>query len=1110
MDAFGNPLMAAQMMAHMAVGERKLDYYAMGACFENRMNVPSATVMAKQIISHATDLIEEVEATRDVHVKPSDRESESYLYVANGEDGEPEVDDWGTSEEGYGEMAEYDYRHPGTSYDSDDEALRGDNEIFSPINTKAAQHLHALAFAGGVQSSAEATPAHAVLRAAYKLQLSVRVDDQRRQLNFDCYEYKPSAVDPEHDDCLPTVRSVERFDACTGMGGGRGGGFGMDSDDDDDDDDDDPALDEIVRPRDGGSFDGPTRLALLFRATVGDFLSARLLRFRVPLASVVGARLVVSQEGGGSHGGGSHGDDGERSAALVLELDAPPPADAFAARKVHSKLHGENRFALVDDWTPHQAASRASRIYIFGDLKELRQIAAHLATLSTQFAALVAPPAKKEKKNKAGAAGDAGAASPPAVRNTLAPPASLLYATAPVFGNAGSSSSSAVGGASTTSSGADASRVPSLQSLSAGCAVRLGATPAELRDKGFPPAAVGAVATAETEAKAAARRTKLSVEEVHALLVERGLVTSSEEAERVNPCLKRGILLGHVTVREDATRDTPLHVGGCVCCGQELICTIGDALWQSTYGGDYEDGGQDAAVQCEECCGNYITALCTSRPHFDSGKFHNHCTECPDFGECIYDYRNQHCDDCGAHYFAGLSGFACPDCGGGCGRRSKATPLKDLPPPDPSSWDGMLTGLDTVLARLWPTLHPMQQIMLTSAGCAPASAANAAPGSAGGLGGGLGGGVGGGLGGGLGAALLGQLYGGLGGAGGGGEDDQRRMAMMAMMMQMLGGGGDDDDDDDDEDDEDDDDDDDDDSDGDRVEELGAHDPAAAIEAAPPKNATVAKYRALLADFEQSDLTMLFFETPAEEDSDTPEMVTRESLLGKHHLLLPTRLASIARDYSRRASQLVHSHMGGGTSLGNAMWHRFMRPALAAARRSMGTDWAAALGHLLGLVMIGINDDTWLLDQEEYCEWDDFESYFTALSATWQRVLAQPDDVLGLAPPRGKPEGYRVDLLRLLSGWETEVNDTLAEYDEFADGGKPARLTATKTTEGPQREAKGEQPPAATATSRGESSSSAPTQDAKASQRSPRETQAGSGKRARKGNMEVAPAATYDY
>ena len=100
------------------------------------------------------------------------------------------------------------------------------------------------------------------------------------------------------------------------------------------------------------------------------------------------------------------------------------------------------------------------------------------------------------------------------------------------------------------------------------------------------------------------------------------------------------------------------------------MCTIGDALWQSTYGGcDYEDGGLDAPVQCEDCCGNYITALCTSRPHFDSGKFHNHCTQCPDFGECIYDYRNEHCEDCGSHYFAGLSGFACSECGGGRGHR---------------------------------------------------------------------------------------------------------------------------------------------------------------------------------------------------------------------------------------------------------------------------------------------------------------------------------------------------------------------------------------------------------------------------------------------------------
>ena len=31
----------------------------------------------------------------------------------------------------------------------------------------------------------------------------------------------------------------------------------------------------------------------------------------------------------------------------------------------------------------------------------------------------------------------------------------------------------------------------------------------------------------------------------------------------------------------------------------------------------------------------------------DSGKFHNHCTECPDLGKCIGDYREAHCERCG-------------------------------------------------------------------------------------------------------------------------------------------------------------------------------------------------------------------------------------------------------------------------------------------------------------------------------------------------------------------------------------------------------------------------------------------------------------------------------
>ena len=53
------------------------------------------------------------------------------------------------------------------------------------------------------------------------------------------------------------------------------------------------------------------------------------------------------------------------------------------------------------------------------------------------------------------------------------------------------------------------------------------------------------------------------------------------------------------------------------------------------------DGGPGGAVQCEECCGLYVTDLCGGRPRFDCGKGHNHCVECPGFGECIGDIRPQ-------------------------------------------------------------------------------------------------------------------------------------------------------------------------------------------------------------------------------------------------------------------------------------------------------------------------------------------------------------------------------------------------------------------------------------------------------------------------------------
>ena len=52
-----------------------------------------------------------------------------------------------------------------------------------------------------------------------------------------------------------------------------------------------------------------------------------------------------------------------------------------------------------------------------------------------------------------------------------------------------------------------------------------------------------------------------------------------------------------------------------------------------------------------------LTRMCFGEPQPDCGKFHNHCVLCPGFGMCIDDYRYAHCNSCGDHFRAGLSGL---------------------------------------------------------------------------------------------------------------------------------------------------------------------------------------------------------------------------------------------------------------------------------------------------------------------------------------------------------------------------------------------------------------------------------------------------------------------
>ena len=140
------------------------------------------------------------------------------------------------------------------------------------------------------------------------------------------------------------------------------------------------------------------------------------------------------------------------------------------------------------------------------------------------------------------------------------------------------------------------------------------------------------------------------------------------KAERVSCCVKSAMGKGHILLTGDKADLEQVIIEG-QYEGDTVKVLLKDVLYQPDYAGmDYEDGCQDATAVCSCCdpdnypCKCYVTRICEGNPQFDSGKFHNHCTECKCCGKCIDDYREAHCQKCNKHWFAGLSGFPCDNC----------------------------------------------------------------------------------------------------------------------------------------------------------------------------------------------------------------------------------------------------------------------------------------------------------------------------------------------------------------------------------------------------------------------------------------------------------------
>jgi hypothetical protein len=541
---------------------------------------------------------------------------------------------------------EKEHRHPGDRPEDDSPASEVYNKAFQALTTKAM--VHGLAFAcpqGPSEGEGNKPPLmHAEMHAAYKMQFLVRVDPHRNRIIYDCFEAVPRFIDVGTSH-LPTRRGMLLFKDIIGMGEDRGPCHDCEGDEFD------TFLD---RPfKNGFGMNEATKTASHMRDLTAQFLTGRQFRCAFSFDHINGIRL--------------HRPIKDTLCALVLELGTPLPLGTakedpctFAVRRVFSAQQADNRFKRTDDWTPGSCASRASRHYLYGDFDELKELSAYLCRVSPRLASLFSPTTVEEVRG-----------------NTLleVPSSVLCYDAAPPFSKNSLEELIPMNSAENTPKAMVVGKDVSLNGR--------GQQQQNCRD----------------------RRT---VQDIHEQLLMLGV---GVEAFSGGNCVKRAMFLWLVKLpTSEQELQEVFWSGTCEECHAVVKCTLLDALKQDDSGGyDYEDGNEKGAIHCENCgrC-SYLSRICSGKPESTSGKFHNHCHECPDFGECIAkeslplewatmlggagDYCMSHCSACGEHWFAGSMGnFPCTECGSDVyGNRKGKAPTDEAPP---TGWSGYI-GID--------------------------------------------------------------------------------------------------------------------------------------------------------------------------------------------------------------------------------------------------------------------------------------------------------------------------------------------------------------------------------------------------------------------------------
>ncbi|XP_055351260.1 uncharacterized protein LOC129597651 [Paramacrobiotus metropolitanus] len=152
------------------------------------------------------------------------------------------------------------------------------------------------------------------------------------------------------------------------------------------------------------------------------------------------------------------------------------------------------------------------------------------------------------------------------------------------------------------------------------------------------------------------KRNPLNVDQLMEKLKNAGV----DNLEKVSGCVKAGIAKG--LIKLDSPADLDKVIATAVCseilpsdCNHLIKATLKMAMHQKDWGGDeYNFVSYEHPVTCGGCGeGYFVSWVCSGKPDICYSKYMSHCNKCPNFGVCIGECREIHCDNCGQHYYAG-------------------------------------------------------------------------------------------------------------------------------------------------------------------------------------------------------------------------------------------------------------------------------------------------------------------------------------------------------------------------------------------------------------------------------------------------------------------------